>query len=961
MFAALTVAFQRSPPTEAGSLETRSLETIASELEPLAALAFALGFLHDANKAQPSSPRDLAAVTPQAFAELARNYGVDAYLHSFGWQATQHPAFGALLRQLALASEASQNTESLHAAAAAWCTAGTPPASRITPETVVHVAARCVRWADRLDGAWLKDGAEALIEHLEKLRHTTTPAAAEALGEWTTVTLADSHLPFLLDSLLLTLEQVCSEQTGLPPLVATHMDGRLVAVLPAAAAERVFASAIDRTLADLPFALSPKLNSRKGLAIVGDRPTWGKLVTHWKNVPQREDGSPADPREAQAFLEVHQDALTPAVWAVLTELWNGDYASRALGQHLVVAPPTGPLAGKYVPLVPRDRLETLFAGVRDEWDDKNTTCAVWEKVWSPLLSLVCILALPTEKGNREHGVPPTAEQRQARIRSAVEAAGVEVPALPWDHPDGFTRAVLTAFWAVGAALAAEQSQHPALRLETVWRVGRALMDGDPASATVGLAPFFPPAWQDGAKEDLRRRWTALASGRSVQSAISNDAGTHRCLFLDEPLPASTDAIGTEFGLYGVKATAFSGRSGRADNLMGAPSSGDNYVSGPARLEHALRYEAFRRQRGKSGGVPITVCAPTRQGLFARIRLASGLEDSACQPQDVASFDLLRQERKPGARVLTAETIALDQFLPRGNGIRLGRFEDFPPRLADQVDFLIRWVDTASRFGRPVHLFRGLPRPEKSFFFFDALPSVLATWLGGRSWRLEEMPAVADRLRLAQWVINRKEGGPGETWLHRLISPETSWAAAAWMLSLKNPDDPTSHAVPYRLIPLLSSIVEFAVNTHSEATLMQDLADANTAFQKFQGGFRNLSNADSQRAWNIAYDAWERHQAENLGSAVSLVDFIAGNLRAELGRKGSLVSNPEGRVTANASEAVDRFAEIFARFAPSFLRSCELRRPMTGAYVYCLEKADQRHWERRRASGEVPQNGEAEEK
>ena len=151
-------------------------------------------------------------------------------------------------------------------------------------------------------------------------------------------------------------------------------------------------------------------------------------------------------------------------------------------------------------------------------------------------------------------------------------------------------------------------------------------------------------------------------------------------------------------------------------------------------------------------------------------------------------------------------------------------------------------------------------------------------------------------------------------------------------------------------------------TQPHATLMHELATANAEFQKLPKPFWELSNNDRARAWNLAYDGWERHQAENLDGVLPAEDFIAGLIQAELGRKGALVGFDGSSPSRAAGEAVARFAALFVQLARTHIRSADLRSALTGAYVYCFEKAVQRHWEavraRKAAEGDASPEGAA---
>jgi hypothetical protein len=906
-------------------------EPTHQELVATATLGMALGFMHDVNKISGDgwvATDHLAEVSPAQFECIAKRYGIDTFLADQGWLGLKTTHGAEILRALVMASEVGQAPVHLSAAAEAWVKAGAVEGMQAS--LVEKIVSRCVRWADRMDGAWLKGGAEALLDELDSLSRNGDSLDKATLGEWGPIEIRDPHHPFLLDAMLVAIEKVCEQRIAdntmhAPPLVGVHHDGVLLVLVPKEHREAIIHAAIVQLGKDLPFGMTLNLNARKGFNLEGKLPAWDDLVDHWIGMGEERI------RQAQSFFEIHETAVTPALWATWGETWSRPTVADLFGTTHLVLPPQKAILGKYVPFIPQSNLRQARAAAH--MDPASATAVeigkatLWQGVLSPALALICVLLLNPKSPKQKNAatMPLSQEERRAHLLAYLAQHNLKLPeALPLDHSDSFTRAVALAFGAVTLAvdLMDREPEQGTAVLRGLWDLGRDFLEGTPNKA--GLLSVFSPPWQNTAVEELKVRLLARVEKRAI--VVSEMAGGHRCIFLDEPLAANTPTIGSEFGLYGVKMTAFSGRSGRPDHLIGAPRAGANYISALSRCEHALRGEAFKAMSGKGGGIPILASSPLRVGLFAGARHKASMEAATWQPKDVSTYDVLRAKIKEGQINLSAEQLLVEDALPMG-GYRLSRYEDFPARLEDQIAFLLRWAEAAYRFGRPVHLFRGLAHPSKAFFAADALPEVLRKFLGGHEWRLEALPVVIQRLRLAAWIFDKKSQGPGGQWFPRLVDGHTNWLTAAFIQSI--PGEENRSAVPTSLTFILKEI--FMSNPQG-STAMTELARLAASFQLTNGAFYKLSNADKSRSFDIAYDAWKTHHAKKLSDVVPLDSFIAGELTQVLARKNALLGG------AASAKAVLSFAQQFVTMATPQLMTTDLRRAMTGAYVYCFGQA-----------------------
>ncbi len=880
------------------------------DMPRLLGLTMAVGFLHDANKCLDRGVRNNTQVSDEEIGLLVSRYGIDEFLSVHGWPCLPAAEWAPLLRQLVRGSEVNQSDEEVLCACEDAETLGRSVGAALTAGDV-EIAVRAVRRADRLDGAWLKSGVDGLLRELKEMGN-------ETLGSWSTLVLREPHLPFLLDRLLLALERQCVEETGLPPLVLSHMDGELVALLPSSLSQGFFLRAFDHLKSLLPFGLDIKLNNKKGLAIIGGKPSWEDLIAYVKGVGQRQDV-----RQSSELMAVHKDFATPASFALLRASW------AAIGLGHLIGSPTTATVGKYDALIPSSQVKVLL-------EQSSMGSSPWNELFAPLQALIA--ALLGEPGTSRSCLVPVA--RLAAFEAFLDRQGWTVPeGLGWENSETFTNAVRLVFWAVPQAVLAGKT-------DELWAFGQALMSGYSPDApqeleahTVGLTALFPSAWQDQALDQLIQRWESMVSGDPVVLPVET-AGP-RCLFLDVPLPESVEAIGSEFGLYQVKASAFSGRSGRPDNLTSAPRSPCNFISPVMRLEHALRQADFSTLGHAGKGVALTVSTPLRFGLFAGVQsLSDEVASFESKPKDVSTYELLTQD--PKKRFVETRHLVVEQVLPK-TGYRLSRFESLPSRMENRLDFYLRWAQAARRFGRPVHLFRGLPRAMKAFFSIDTVSGELEGWLGGREWRLEQLPELIERLRLGVWALDKSKGGPGLAWFQRLLDPSTQWVVAAWLLNRNRftaPDDPRMPAGSEKLLQTIFDNFLGNPMSPSTAPVMQQLASLNAAFQKIQGAFYKLSNNERSLVWNGARDLWEKHRDNHLAEAIPASEFVAGGLIDLLSRKGKLVDS------ANARVSVEEFSRLFVAHAPQLVKSPDLRQALTGAYVHLFEKAVAEYWRRR---------------
>ena len=204
-----------------------------------------------------------------------------------------------------------------------------------------------------------------------------------------------------------------------------------------------------------------------------------------------------------------------------------------------------------------------------------------------------------------------------------------------------------------------------------------------------------------------------------------------CLITGLPGQGRIDAADQ---LYGIKASAFSTRRGRPAVLGNA--KGHTFVSDIGFVEYQLR---ARDQRSAKGDLPLLVSSPTMTGLFAGLRLKN--DDFL----SLGFYDLTRETLSKGDVMVGPEIFE--------RRVRLARYEAFPVRLEDQIDFMRRMVNAVKRTGRPIHVFRGLPTSRPEILYMDCLPPTLKKLLGGKSgFALEDMPHLSKQLNMARTLM-----------------------------------------------------------------------------------------------------------------------------------------------------------------------------------------------------------------
>jgi hypothetical protein len=702
-----------------------------------------------------------------------------------------------------------------------------------------------VRLADRVDGIFLDTarGAAAAVEQIGGFAGLRTDTLARG---WRTIRIADPHTPFLLDEILAGLSVACTEHWGFPPLVEMHHDGILLAVVPEENADTLVDHALVAAAARLGATIRPNRTER-GTVDLRDAP--GSLVT------LRAAFEMMPPARRTAFLFCQADVM-------------GNFAARLDGllAPLGLAPDWG-----------------MLGQLRPMWTARSYTDDVLKPFLldaQTLAVLLCCVDAPQTLGI------PSVEQREVELRAAL---GDRLPAWLDEVPARQAQSRRMILAVTAAALAQEDGElHEAL----LGPGGQAVLWLEGTENRPGLEAKIDRS-NLRLSEALQRHYRALLAGRRV--APANEAAEGRCHFTDQPTPI-TAAVSGQLGLYGVKVSAFSGRSGRPEPFDRVQPR--TLVSPVAEAEHRLRQTVHQQSgRGKGGDLPAFISSPTTVGLFGALVHAGDQELATA-----SLLDLLR-EKNGGDKPALVET-----ELQRVR-LRVARYEVIPLRLIGkdrefgQIDFADVVLRAALRLGRPIHVFRGLPRPEPAFVHFDFLPPALEMFLGGRSFRVEQLRPTA--IRLGNLAAVAKATGFGADLAMAMADPRTRFGAACDTLAriARHDDDPQA-----------ARIRAFAQQLAQEPRKMSETDAALVAYAEACARVQQVPRRDdgagvAETCLREALDAVGAARSLGQTSRASLLAAVAGMLERTLARR-NLIAAAVAREKQPLSEALVTAAEIF---------------------------------------------------
>ncbi|RNE92611.1 hypothetical protein [Marichromatium sp. AB32] len=545
IFAALDI-LERTPDID--------LDGLRAELRILAALAF----MHDVDK-DLCLPRG-TLLSLEAIAERWARYGLDQF--------TGDALTADQVRFLIEHVETTQAHRS-------------PPAEY--PPRRFSSLMRYVALADKLDGLWLKEGIDAVLERLRK----DGALDSDLLRHWTLIDLFDPHHPFLVDELQRALSACCKP---VPPLIEGHQDGRLVMLVPAAQANEIRDTAIRkvrRFLGRKLFGLRINVSNRGLPEILDSQPDHEQLTNFLS--------SKLKGRDLAALFRVKSTLANEVITRELDGLLGciGLEPNWPKGQGQTITPYPNP--------------EALSGNAQHALRSAAHLAL--------LLNYKAVKQLPSY---------------DAREQAVLDVIGEERPAWLSAIEDAASRRTFTSLWATQRA-----TTNPDLYAD-IWGTGGLLhhwLEG--TDDQPGLRDSILAQGEDRLDAVVSHFAERLDNKR--MAAPSNQG--KRCLITD--MPVRKDATFKDSDkLYEVKKSAFSGRDGRLENIDSA--TGETHIAPVSYAEHRLRSVVHANAGGRPDGIPTLLSMSSTTGLFAGLVL-----DNERDFQSLSVFDLAREQVAKG--------------------------------------------------------------------------------------------------------------------------------------------------------------------------------------------------------------------------------------------------------------------------------------------------------------------------
>lgn len=834
--------------------------------------AFALGFLHDANKiAGCSSNRSMGA---KEIEEIGVSLGIDQFLGEVSDSNRGREIAKCLGRQDGLWSPEAFAYE------IALVESNSSYAHALPKNLIPNVsAAMSARLADRMDGKFLLGGAKAALSEMGAALPNFGGDLLIGLGEWEEKTVREPQFPMLLEELRQALSQECWGKAKCWPLICSTRDGELTALLPKNGAKDIWMAAVENVIANrLPFRPSVLVNNRLALSI---------------------SGGAYDLRDVQAALRNGGDPIL----SIKKEL--KEFLSRPFGENDVAwihawDGLAANAAGMANPEDSRDQmLKDMGAQAASEslsgksfWLQKRGAEAKGRG--GEALACVAILACEIEKIKGDSFLETEERLLKWEKEALTQGISLTVPMrMILDMKPGTLSA---ATFAVLDVLLSDEMHDGSADSEKKWIHMMSVAEGMLKS----FSHRQPMAHANSmAAQELRRRFL----GEDISSALPKTGG-YRCLFTDE-IVGEDRKLEQEFLLPHIKSSAFSGRSGRPDHLMSAPAKGVTHVSVIGQLEGALA--AKNMGLSERDQVGVRVFSPNGSGLFGTIER----KGARGQIHGYSSFDLLRESKSDGNLVFSGME---SYFQP----VRVGKAEAFPGKLFSKKDasesqagFLLRWLKAAERYGKPIHLFRGLPEHRKEFFFCDCIPKELEGLLGGSGLRLEQLGGAIAKLEAVLAVVETLGSDEAKRLLGAKGSRQAQLMAACWRLG-KSDENVAHLSLAQKMLSKWVDDIEKGGSAmdKSLALGLGDFAKACSRAQMTSGW--KLSNNEAGMCWALAWEGLALAKSMGVsGESFREGDglaIIAGHMQKSLERKGTMKSGEQA--AASLEEGAKAFVGMY---------------------------------------------------
>ena len=761
-----------------------------------------------------------------------------------------------------------------------------------------------VKLADRLDGIFLdsQKTPEDLIDEIQQFGVTQKGSAAandvfrtNVLQQgWRKVHIRAPQTPFILSNFQLGLSAAVQSVHGMPPLFEVHHDGEFFALIPETRYDEVIDLAVEDAVRPLNMQVRIDTNPKGSRDILDAKADCSDIL----------DAAAASQRDASSALFVHKKFLTGAK-SLTAEI-------DALLAPFNFMPDFSGLTG--------------FEGSHYQpWPAKEQDLDRDQKrAKSAALAIVLACTEPSDKKLAK--TVPDFSVRESELLQLLSEFEHTAPSWVIEM-DKLSRLTIVSVWAACLCDEDPDLDDRIFRdsgLIDLWLSGDGHGRSGLCDKIVDLGEVLIPTVKD---------WL----GASITRAFvewDESAKEGFCHFTGLPVMLSKQVDG-KLGLDGVKVSAFSGREGRPASPFSSKSQ--TLISDIALAEQKLRIHAAAGHA--EGKIPNYISSPSMMGLFASLNLKSDRDFLSC-----GHFDLLRLEDKSGKKPLPVTDIY-------GQRIFFGQHVSMPEKTIDVLEYVEMMMRSALRMGRPVHIFKGLPVLQNSFFYFDAMPPVLKRALGGNSLRLEQL---RPSLKILGVIKNLAEiNAAGLDVALRFADPDTRFAAACQGIVIIDhmPTDKQKNNKWLRN-SLYNATQEMEADMSENENAVVQFAKAMTEIQEWPGS--EASNNVKTFGLRVALEAIEDcvNEIHQYGRD-SLVAAVAGAVQMEMERSGRVQWNgrakgvpfPAEKMAATAELFVDEvWGKAFSGKAPA----SKARRIASAVYQVGFETAYRRKFDSHRA-------------
>lgn len=692
-----------------------------------------------------------------------------------------------------------------------------------------------VNMADAMDSLFL-NGDKGLDAALVAMAQISVNLSSDALKQgWRVVQLDDPNSPFLLDSLQYAVARECHIRHSFPPLMEVHHGGRLTCIIPSNGSDELLSSAFKSVASRVGGTIRVDVNKKGSISILDSR------------------GDLNDLRAAVDLMANGDREKLLRVRVAFQRDHSADIDALLVSTGILPKwPDMSRFAGMLVP---------MWSGIKDE----DELSAFHRLACLTVSLLACADAKP------KTGIIQ-ASQREAELLDALSEIAA-MPALPEWLGTAKPSDRYPVLAALAAALAVNDGEFED-RLSGEGGILAGWLEG--SNGRKGLVEMI-----DGSVGQMSHamvnHFEALVSGRTVVAA--DESATGRCHFTNMPMHAD-GGITLKDGLYALKVSAFSGRSGRPEYFNKVAVQ--TLVSPVATAEHKLRQAIYGKDSDKRS-VPMKISSPTTAGLFGGLVLQGA-------PEHFATYDFLRSDLSKQKQVYSDRDGVSKRVL-------VGRYAEFPTSLAGsskeagQIGFVRGVMEMALRLGRPVHVFQGMPRQVREFVYFDTLPAAIEMALGGCGLRLEQVKPAIRLLRGIEDIA--QSPGFGLELAMAIADPDTRFSALC---------DTVSRAERREAV----GIKLFAINILREGYTMKDADRSIVAFAEAMADYQRAPKRNdginvTERGFRIALEQAELLHGQGLDGEEQLVAAIAGSIKADYDRGGLSFRKNGDEVLLNAAK------------------------------------------------------------